>query len=129
MKKQTLCTLLTLCMTLPGAAWASANHGHSHDLKPLHGGVVAEVKDVTFELVAKADAIELHVRDHGKPVDTSKASAKVTFLTGNDKQEAQLTAANQKLEAKGTWRLAAGTKAVVQYSAGGKVQTMRFVLK
>ena len=34
---------------------------HAHDSKPMFGGVVTEVKDISYELVAKADALTLHV--------------------------------------------------------------------
>ena len=41
---------------------------------------MTEVKDVDYELVAKPELIQLHLRDHGKPVDVSKVSAKLTLL-------------------------------------------------
>ena len=66
MKTTTL--LAALALTLAGTAFAAGGHDHS----PKHGGVVAEAKDVDYELVAKPAAIQLHLRDHGKPVDVSK---------------------------------------------------------
>ena len=50
---------------LSGLAYAAGDHGHGHEHKPLHGGVVAVVKDVDYELLAKPDSIQLHLRDHG----------------------------------------------------------------
>lgn len=71
-------------------ALASAAHaGGAHDHSPKHGGVVTEAKDMDYELVAKPAAIQLHLRDHGKPVDVSKASAKLTLLSGTEKQEVE----------------------------------------
>jgi hypothetical protein len=129
MKKHASSLLVSLCLTLSGAVMAADKHDHGHEHKPLHGGVVVEVKDMDYELVVKPDAIRLHVRDHGKPVDVSKATAKVTLLAGSDKQEVDLKPTGDKLEAKGSFRVVAGAKAVAQYSANGKTATVRFVLK
>ncbi len=101
----------------------------AHDHKPLHGGVVAEVKDVDYELVAKPSTIQIYVRDHGKPVDLSKATAKVTLLTGTAKQEVELKPAGDRLEAGGSFRVGAGTKAVAVVTINGKPATARFTLK
>ena len=66
----------------------AAGEGHTHgDTQPMHGGVVAEVKDIEYEFVARADALQLYLRDHGKPVNITKASAKVTMLSGGERQE------------------------------------------
>ena len=62
-----------------------------------HGGVVAEVKDMDFELVAKPTAIQLYLRGHGKSPDLSKATAKVTLLTGTEKQEIELKPVGKRL--------------------------------
>ncbi len=104
-------------------------HDHAHAHKPLHGGVVVEVKDIDYELVAKPDTIQLHVRDHGKPADVSKASAKVTLLTGSEKQEVELKPAGDRLEAAGSFKIGPGTKAVAVVTIGGKPATARFSLK
>lgn len=103
--------------------------GHSHDAKPLHGGVVVEVKDIEYELVARPDLLQLHVRDHGKTVDVSQASAKLTLLAGSDKQEVVLKPAGDKLEAKGGFKVGANTKALAVVSWADKSATARFVLK
>lgn len=110
-----------------GAAFAA--DGHSHDPKPLHGGVVVEVKDIEYELVAKPDLMQLHLRDHGKAVDVSQASAKVTLLSGADKQEVELKPAGDKLEAQGSFKVAPNSKALAAVSLAGKPSTARFVLK
>lgn len=122
--------LAALTLGLAGAAYAAEGHNHGHEHNPQHGGVVTEVKDMNYELVAKSDLLQLYVRDHGKAVDVSKASAKVTLLAGTEKQEVELKPAGDKLEVKGSYKVAPGTKAVVLVTLPGKsAATARFVLK
>jgi len=119
--------MAALALAATGTAFAAEDHGH--ETKPLHGGVLVVVKDVEFELVAKPDSLQLHLRDHGKPIDVSKASAKLTLLAGTEKQEVELKPAGEKLEAKGSFKVAANTKVVAIVSLAGKSSTARFVLK
>jgi hypothetical protein len=125
MKKPAWTLALALVLSAPGLALAAGKHDHA----PKHGGVVVEVKDVDYELVAKATTIQLYLRDHGKGVDVSKASAKLTLLTGADKQEVELKPAGNKLEATGSFKVGAGTKAVAVVMVAGKPSTVRFVVK
>lgn len=128
MKTKTL--LSTIALTLATTAFAAGEkHEHAHEHKPLHGGVVVEVKDIDYELVAKPTMIQLHLRDHGKPADVSKATAKVTMLSGTEKQEVELKPAGDKLEATGNFKVGAGTKAVAVVSVAGKAATVRFSIK
>lgn len=110
-----------------GPALAAGEDHH----KPQYGGILVEGKQADFELVAKPDVIQLYLSDHGKKMDHSKASAKVTLLAGKDKQEVTLAPeGTDKLEAKGSFRVAAGTKVVaVVTNAGKSVGTARFELK
>ena len=120
--------ILAVSLSISGAAFAADNHGH--DAKPMHGGAVAEAKEVEYELVAGADKLQLYMRDHGKPVAVAGMTAKVTLLAGTEKQEAQLLAGDGKLEALGSFKVPAGTKAVVAVSKAGKsVASVRFTLK
>jgi len=123
--------LASITLALAGSAFAAGDkHDHAHEHKPLHGGVVVEVKDMDYELVAKPTVIQLHLRDHGKAADLSNASAKVTLLSGSEKQEVELRPAGDRLEAAGTFKVAAGTKAVAIVIIGGKAAvTVRFVVK
>ena len=123
--------LAALAFALAGAGSAAGDkHDHAHEHKPLHGGVVVEAKDIDYELVAKPAVIQLHLRDHGKPADVSKASAKLTLLTGTDKQEVELKPAGDRLEATGSFKVGPGTKAVAVVTIGGKpAGTVRFGLK
>ncbi len=128
MKTQAL--LASLALTLASTAFAAGDkHDHAHEHKPLHGGVVVEIKDIDYELVAKPTVIQLHLRDHGKPADVSKATAKVTLLSGTEKQEVELKPAGDKLEATGSFKVGAGTKAVAVVSVAGKAATVRFSIK
>lgn len=121
--------LAIFALSMSGLAFAAAGHDHGHEHKPLHGGVVSEVKDMDYELVAKPDLIQLHLRDHGKPVDVSKSNAKLTILIGVDKQEVELKPAGQQLEATGSFKLA-NSKIVALVSIPGKAPTtVRFLLK
>lgn len=121
--------LATLTFALAGSAFAAGKHDHAHDHKPMHGGMVVEVKDFDYELVAKPTVIQLYLRDHGKAVDVSKASAKVTLLTGSEKQQVELKHAGEKLEATGSFKIGPGTKAVAVVTVAGKPATVRFAIK
>ncbi len=118
-----------LSIGFAGTAFAADGHDHGHAHKPLHGGIVTEVKDVDYELVAKPELIQLHLRDHGKPVDVSKVSAKLTLLSGTEKQEIELKPACAFLEAKGNFKVV-NAKVVALVSQPGKAAlTVRFALK
>jgi hypothetical protein len=122
--------LAALALTLAGPACAAGDkHDHAHEHKPLHGGVVVEVKDMDYELVAKPTVIQLYLRDHGKAADVSKATAKLTLLTGTEKQEFELKPAGDKLEATGSFKVGPGSKAVAVVTIGGKPATVRFAMK
>ena len=118
--------LITSSLFLSGIAWAGPNEA---DHKPLHGGVLTTVKDIDYELVANPTTLRLYVRDHGKVVDVSKASAKLTLLSGAEKQEIDLKPSGDKLEATGSFKVSAGTKVAAVISSGVKQSTARFVLK
>ncbi|MCZ2407281.1 MAG: hypothetical protein LC097_11210 [Burkholderiales bacterium] len=122
-------TTLALMLMTSGTAFAADKHAHGHEDKPLHGGLITEIKDVDYELVAKPDVLQLYVRDHGKPVDVSKATAKITLLSGGDKQEVELKPSADRLEAKGSFKVTPGTKVVAQVNLASKATTARFVLK
>ena len=127
MKLSKLITLAALVAV--GPAFAADKHDHAHEHESMHGGLVVEVKDVDLELVAKPDVIQLHLRDHGKPIDVANVSAKLTILVGTAKQEIELKPAGQWLEAKGNFKVNGG-KAVALVSFKGKPPvSVRFMLK
>ncbi|WP_028605434.1 hypothetical protein [Ottowia thiooxydans] len=128
MKMHAVVAIATLAFST-SAFSAGDKHDHAHAHKPLHGGVVVEVKDMDYELVAKPATIQLYLRDHGKPADLSKASAKLTLLTGAETQAVELRPVGDKLEATGSFKLGPGTKAVAVITINGKPATARFTLK
>lgn len=111
------------------AAQPVDKHGHAHE--PKHGGIVSEYRNLELELVAKPDVIHLYVRETGgKSIDLSKARAKLTLLSGKDKQEVEMKPAGERLEAKGEFKVGRGTKAVAVVSnPGSRDATARFSLK
>lgn len=119
--------LLLVAVTLAASPAVHANGDH----KPKYGGIVTNVKDVQYELVAKSDSVALFIEDHGKKVDTKGATAKVTLLTGTDKTEITLAPVGENgLEAKGVFKVPAGTKAVATVTLAGKPAVgVRFELK
>lgn len=102
----------------------------AEDHAPKHGGVVVETKAGDLELVAKLDLMVLHVSDHGKAMKLTSGSGKLTVFNGNEKTEAALALVGDKLEAKGSFKLAAGTKVLAEVSLNGKpAVSARFTLK
>ena len=115
---------LPIATALTQPAFAAEDHA------PKHGGVVVETKAGDLELVAKPELIVIHVSDHGKPMKLSSASGKVTVFNGNDKTEAPLALVGDKLEAKGSFKLGAGTKVLADLIVNGKpAVAARFTLK
>lgn len=119
--------LLATSIAFSGAIAVAAG-GHGHD--PKFGGVVVETKAGDFEIVAKSDTLQIHISDHGKAVKLDGAKAKVTLLNGSEKSEVELTPAGDKLEAKGAFKVAKGTKGVAVVTLAGKPPaTARFEVK
>ncbi|UUX96653.1 hypothetical protein [Aquabacterium sp. J223] len=139
--KTLLLPLLFACLGAGSApAVAADNHkGHDHggkaashsdQIKPAYGGVVTVVKDINYELVAKSDSLTLYVSDHGKPVDLKGASARLTLLSASDKADVTLGPVGERLEAKGSFKVAPGTKVAGQVTLpGGAPTNVRFTLK
>ena len=122
--------LASIALVLTGTSLAADGpHRAGDDHAPKHGGVVTATKQRDYELVARPTAIQLYLRDHGKAADVSKATAKVTLLTGTEKQEVELKPAGDKLEAIGTFKVGPGTKAVAVVTVAGKPATARFTVK
>lgn len=119
-------TLVFAATILSLPAFAAGEHDHS----PKHGGIVVELKELDMELVARPEIIQLYVRDHGKAVKIDGGKAKLTLLTGSAKSDVELPAQGDKFEAKGNFKVAAGTKAVAVVTLAGKPPvTARFAIK
>lgn len=113
------------------AVTCAASAASAAEDKPLHGGIVREVRDVSYELVTRPDSIAIYATDHGKPVSTAGATAKVTLLNGAEKTDATLLpAGDNKLEARGSFKVQKGTKLVAVITLGGKPPvTTRYEIK
>lgn len=116
---------IAAAIAFSGAVFAQKDH---HTAK--HGGVFVETKALDFEVVAKPDLIQVYVGEHGKTVKLEGAKGKVTLLNGSEKTEADLAPAGDKLEAKGSFKVAKGTKGIVSVTLAGKpAANARFEIK
>ena len=117
-------SILSLCAAAGLAAALNASPaiaGAGHDHGPKYGGVVREVKNVTYELVAKPDSLTLYVNDLGKPVPTLGAQANAVIYAGNDKTTVKLAPAGEnRMMAKGNFRVGVGVRVAVTASLPGK---------
>jgi hypothetical protein len=102
--------------------------GAGHELKPVHGGVMVEAKDVDVELVAKSDILAIYLSDHGKPLSSEGGNAKLTILNGSDKKDYDLLSIGDRFELKGTFSVPKGSKAIAVIKLKSKVITARFNL-
>lgn len=102
-----------------GLSPAFAGAGHDHG--PKYGGVVREVKGLSYELVARPDSLTLHVSDHGKPVPTQGAQAEAVIYAGNGKTTAKLEPAGEnRMVAKGDFKVGIGVRVALTASLPGK---------
>jgi hypothetical protein len=116
--------LIAAAVSLAAPAFAKDDH------TAKHGGIFVETKALDFEIVAKPDVIQVYVADHGKPVKLDGAKGKVTLLNGSEKTEVDLAPAGDKMEAKGSFKVAKGTKGIALVTLAGKsAATARFELK
>lgn len=127
MKRTSLSLALTACLTL--SSWTAMAAG-GHDHTPKFGGTVVETKAADLEIVAKPDAIQIYLSDHGKAVKPDGAKARVTLLNGTEKSEVELVPAGDKLEARGNFKVGKGTKGIAVLMLAGKPPaTARFEVK
>ena len=98
-------------------AFAGAGHNHG----PKYGGVVREVKNVAYELVARPDSLTLYVSDHGKPIPTQGAEAEAVIYAGNEKTTVRLEPAGEnRMVAKGNFRTGVGVRVALTTTLPGK---------
>lgn len=101
----------------PSPAFSGAGHDHG----PKYGGVVRELHNVSYELVAKPDSLALYVSDHGKPVRTQGATAEAVVYAGNEKTTVKLNPAGEnRMEARGSFRVGVGVRVVLTATLAGK---------
>lgn len=117
-------SILSLCAVVGLAAAlhvTPALAGAGHDHGPKYGGVVREVKNVAYELVARPDSLTLHVSDHGKPVVTQGAQAEAVIYAGNDKTTVKLEpAGDNRMVAKGSFKVGVGVRVLITTTLPGK---------
>ena len=100
------------------------------DAKPLHGGIVQQVNDLSFELVAQADGATIYLMDHDKPMASKGITGKLTVLQGTKKSEADIKeGGDNTLRVMGV-NLGKGDKLVAALiNVNGKSMTVRFTIK
>lgn len=117
-------------LAFSSGALADGEYRHVHDHKPRHGGMVLEVNDLALEVVASPSRIQVYVREHGKPADISRASAKLTLMADGENQQVELKPAAGGLEAAGSFKVAPGARATMVLTLPGRpVVSARFALK
>lgn len=95
-----------------------AGAGHSG---PKYGGVVREVRHITYELVAQPDALTLYVSDHGKPIPTQGATAEAVIYAGSEKTAVKLEPAGEnRLVAKSSFKIGVGVRVIITTTLPGK---------
>jgi len=111
---------LAVASSLFAATPALAGAGHDHG--PKYGGVVRELHNVAYELVAKPDSLTLYVSDHGKSVSTQGATAEAAIYAGNGKTTVKLEpAGDNRMVAKGSFKVGVGVRVVLTTTLAGKV--------
>ncbi len=100
------------------------------DAKPLHGGIVQLVNDLSFELVVQADGATIFLMDHDKPMASKGITGKLTVLKGSNKIESDIKESGENtLRVMGV-NLGKGDKLVAALSnVNGKSMTVRFTIK
>ncbi len=125
MKTASILAALALAVASPFAALAGKD-----DHTARHGGIFVEGKAVDLEVVATPQLVRVYVYDHGKPARIEGAKGKLTLLNGSQKTEAELNVAGDKLEAKGEFKVAKGTKGIALVTLPGKPAAVaRFEVK
>ena len=125
MKTKTIQLISALTIMISSTVYAAESHQH----EPMFGGVVSVVKDINYELIVKPDSISLYVIDHGKVVNVSKASAKLTLLSGAEKQEVTLKPEGEQLQVTGKFKTTDIKVVALVSGVGQSPVAVRFVIK
>lgn len=120
MNRKTLLSSFVIAILCAAPALAADKHGHA-DLKPMHGGVVAEAGSFDVELVAKPESLTLYLADDSKPVATAGAKATATVYAGSEKTAVNFEpAGDNKLVATGRFKTGLGVRVAVVVTLPGK---------
>jgi hypothetical protein len=119
---------IAVALTVFAAAPVTAHEDHN---KARYGGVVAEAGSFQGELVTGPKGPVLHLSDHGKPVSTAGASAKLVVLVAGVKSELVLAPAGEnRLAPPKPEPLPRGARAVATVTlADGRSGALRFDVK
>lgn len=90
---------------------AAYAHG---DLKPAHGGQIAEGKAVTVEVTIDPSMTMAFLSDHGKNVDSTGTSGEVTLLNGSIKSSIKLSPSGGNSLMGAGAKLSPGAKAIIK---------------
>ena len=134
MRFKSILSALAFAALCAGPALAADGHDHAHDHahdQPMHGGLIAEAKELSYELVARADSLTLYATEHGQPLATAGAKASATVHAGGGKQEVTLEpAGDNRLVAKGSFKTGLGVRVAVLVSLPGQPEAkLNFRLK
>ena len=96
-----------------------------------NGGVTTMLKNRDYELVARPDSLTVFVYQDEKPASTKGAMGTLTLSQGDYKTTVALQPSGANaLEAKGAFKVGAGTKAVATITLSGrKPQEVPWTLK
>jgi hypothetical protein len=110
-----------LAVTVSTTAFAAAKDKDSHqESKPRHGGVVVEVNEIDYELVARDGTYFIHVSDHGKPISTKGWTGSIATI-GGEKATGELVPSGENLlEVKGSLKAKPGARMLATIQAPGK---------
>jgi hypothetical protein len=119
--KSPLLTLVAATSLAAALHVAPVFAGAGHDHGPRYGGVVRELHDVAYELVAKPDSLTLYVSDHGKPLPTQGATADAVIYAGNEKITVKLEPAGEnRMVARGNFKVGVGVRVALTATLPGK---------
>lgn len=110
----TAAALAVALASVSTVALAHAEHGQAQ-----YGGVVAEAGEAQFEIVAKDGRLIVYATNHGAPVATAGASARLTALAGSARSEFDLKpAGDNRLQGQGS--VEAGAKLLINVQWPGR---------
>ena len=75
-----LIRIFALAALVAARVFSAATADDKDPIDPRHGGLVSKANHLEIELVATAGAMQVYLRDHGKPVQADGGSAKLTLL-------------------------------------------------
>lgn len=114
-------SVLALALLFSQGAFAHSDEYLDTQTAP-HGGQVRMVQQYHYELVVKANEVNVYITDHnGKKIDTHGATGTATLLSGKSKTSVKLTpAGDNQMKGSGQFALAPDMKVVVSVALSGQ---------